>query len=113
MVETSESLRITNIIDRSIKRHTPLLIIGPSGVGKTSYIRKYITQMQNTLNIFVNFSATTSANKTQLIIDSKVERKRKGYYGPPLGYSGLIYIDDLNMPAPDKYGTQAPLELIR
>jgi len=48
-----------------------------------------------------------------MIIDSKVERKRKGYYGPPLGFIGLIYIDDLNMPAPDKYGTQAPLELIR
>ena len=48
-----------------------------------------------------------------MIIDNKVERKRKGFYGPPLGFIGLIYIDDLNMPAPDKYGTQAPLELIR
>ncbi|CAD8170768.1 unnamed protein product [Paramecium pentaurelia] len=113
LVETSESLRITAIIDKCINRHSPLLIIGPSGVGKTCYIRKHISQLQNYLNIFVNFSATTSANKTQMIIDSKVERKRKGYYGPPLGFIGLIYIDDMNMPAPDKYGTQAPLELIR
>jgi dynein heavy chain len=98
-------LRITSIIDRSVKRACPLLIIGPSGVGKTCYVRKYLSTLHNFLNIFVNFSATTSATKTQLIIDSKVERRRKGYYGPPLGYSGLIYIDDLNMPAPDKYGT--------
>jgi dynein heavy chain len=34
-------------------------------------------------------------------------------YGPP-GSKRLVYfLDDLNMPAPDKYDTQAAVELVR
>jgi dynein heavy chain, axonemal len=59
------------------------------------------------------YSAVTNAEKAQIFIDSRLERRRKGVYGPPLSQKCVFFIDDLMMPFKDRFGSQAANELLR
>ena len=96
------------------KRH--VLVCGPTGTGKSVYVFNTITKnlpQSEFKPLCLGFSAKTSANMTQDIIDGKLDKRRKGVYGPPTGQHSIIFIDDLNMPEVEEYGAQPPIELIR
>lgn len=68
---------------------------------------------ENYTNINLSFSAQTSSNQTQRIIDGNMEKKRKQVYGPAMNKTGIIFVDDLNMPEKQTWGAQPPIELLR
>ena len=61
----------------------------------------------------IGFSARTSANATQEQVDLRLDKRRRGEYGPPPGKRAIFFVDDLNLPARDAYGSQPPIELLR
>lgn len=61
----------------------------------------------------INFSSATTSNTTQDIIEGALEKRSKNKMGPPSGKRMVLFVDDLNMPKKDTFGSQPPLELLR
>ncbi|MBZ3886078.1 Dynein heavy chain 1, axonemal [Sciurus carolinensis] len=116
IVPTMDTIQMSFLLDKLLINHKPVLCVGPTGTGKTLTISdKLLKNLPlEYISHFLTFSARTSANQTQDLIDSKLDkRQRKGVFGPPLGRNFIFFIDDLNMPALETYGAQPPIELLR
>lgn len=71
-VQTVDSVRYTFLIDLLVSNHKQLLLVGPTGTGKTLYTKNHLMNGMNKdtwqyLNF--TFSAQTSANMTQVRLD--------------------------------------------
>jgi len=115
LVPTVDTERNNFLTDTLLTHGMHMLCSGDTGTGKSASInRKLLNDMGDKYKpYFLNFSAQTSANQTQDIIDSKMDKRRKGVLGPPLGQVAIIFVDDLNMPQKEIYGAQPPIEILR
>ena len=88
VVPTACTAQMGFLVMLLIKNDMRPLICGPTGTGKSASVMKTImNDMDQTKYkpIVLGFSAKTSANMTQDTIDGKLDKRRKGVYGPPMG----------------------------
>jgi dynein heavy chain len=115
VVTTIDTIRYRYIFDVLATHGKHVLFGGPTGTGKTVYIKQSLDAMDKDkwTNIQSTFSAQTNANQIQDIIDNKLDKRKKGVFGPKQGTRAVVFIDDLNMPMLEEYGAQPPIEIIR
>ncbi|XP_063786889.1 dynein axonemal heavy chain 2 [Pseudophryne corroboree] len=115
MVPTVDTVRYQFIVSALVSHQSPVLLVGPVGTGKTSIAQSVLQSLDANkwALLTVNMSAQTSSSNVQNIIESRVEKRTKGVYVPAGGKQLITFMDDLNMPAKDTFGSQPPLELLR
>jgi dynein heavy chain len=91
------------------------LVVGDTGTGKTANIEALLDQLApEYLPFTMNFSNNTTARTAQELLESKLMKRNKNVWGPTGGKARMLtFIDDLNMPRKDEYGTQSSSELLK
>ncbi|XP_030643583.1 dynein heavy chain 6, axonemal [Chanos chanos] len=116
LVPTTDTVRYGFLMEKLLSVRHSVLFTGITGVGKSVVARGLLNSIQDKASyvpVYINFSAQTSSARTQEIIESKLEKKRKNILGAPSNKKLVVFVDDLNMPKLDSYGSQPPIELLR
>jgi len=115
VVPTAETTRQHYLIDvhRSIDKG--LLYIGTAGTGKTTVFKDYFTilDQEKCASATMNFNSYTDSKALQTVLRGNVDKRSGKILGPTANRHLIFFMDDLNMPTVDGFGTQSPLCLIR
>ncbi len=142
IVPTKQLIRYKWFIETLAANHKNVLLFGDSGTGK-SLITSYSLMQENEEEVQqpvveggelaaaapkigvgksagskfkkVNlcFTWNTTSARLQDSLEDRLEKKRKNLYSAPTLKKAVIYIDDVNLPKADKYGTIPVLECLR
>ncbi|XP_066944541.1 dynein axonemal heavy chain 3-like [Macrobrachium rosenbergii] len=115
LIPTAETARQEYFLRTCLEHDVPMLLLGPTGTGKSAITNMALVNLPKEKFIIntINFSSRTTAGQAQDIIMSKVDRRRKGVFGPAMGRKYVVFIDDVNMPQKEVYGAQPPIEFLR
>ncbi|KAJ3144485.1 Dynein heavy chain 10, axonemal [Geranomyces variabilis] len=116
LVPTMDTIRHSWLIEKLVAIKRPVLFVGEVGTSKTVTVQKFLRQglpADKNFILNINFSSRTSSLDVQKNLEANVEKRTKDTYGPAAGKRMIVFIDDLNMPAKDTYGTQQPIALLK
>ena len=114
LVHNSETIRIKFFLDILVKVRFPCMLIGAAGCGKTLLMSEILNQLGDEYNITtVPFNFYYSAEMTQRILERPLEKKAGKSFSPPGNKKLIYFLDDMNMPKVDEYGTAGPHTIIR
>ncbi|TPX63919.1 hypothetical protein SpCBS45565_g06282 [Spizellomyces sp. 'palustris'] len=115
LVPTMDTIRHSWLLEKLVAIRRPVLFVGETGTSKTVTVQKFLRGLPADKNFLlnINFSSRTSSLDVQKNLEANVEKRTKDTYGPAAGKRMIVFIDDLNMPAKDTYGTQQPIALLK
>ncbi|KGL72843.1 Dynein heavy chain 9, axonemal, partial [Tinamus guttatus] len=115
LVPTTETVRVRYFMDKLLERRRPVMLVGNAGTGKSVLVGDKLSSLDTDAYVVKNvpFNYYTTSAMLQAVLEKPLDKKAGRNYGPP-GTKKLIYfIDDMNMPEVDAYGTVQPHTLLR
>lgn len=101
-------------MDILMEQRKPVMMVGTAGTGKSVIvIDKLQSLSENYAVTNVPFNFYTTSEMFQRILERPLEKKAGRNYGPPGSKVMIYFIDDLNMPEVDTYGTVQPHTILR
>ena len=116
VVETSDTMRHEALLKGYIETNTPFLLCGPPGSGKTMTLLSTLRKLGNYDFVMINFNSDIRPGHIYKALKPYVDRKSssRGITMEPKDSKDLIvFCDEINLPAPDKYDTTTVIMLMR
>lgn len=114
LVPTAETTKLKYFMDMLIQKKHPVMLVGGAGSGKSVIVADQLNNLSDNYAVTnVPFNFYTTSEMLQKVLEKPLEKKAGRNYGPPGSKSMIYFIDDMNMPEVDSYGTVQPHTIIR
>ncbi|XP_008853923.1 dynein heavy chain 9, axonemal [Nannospalax galili] len=115
LVHTSETIRVCYFLERLMEWQHPVMLVGSAGSGKSVLVGAKLASLDPEEYLVKNvpFNFYTTSAMLQAVLEKPLEKKAGRNYGPPGNRKLIYFIDDMNMPEIDAYGTVQPHTIIR
>jgi len=116
LVPTMDTVKFSWLFDQlATKQKLPVLFVGHSGTAKTVILQSYLNSLdpEKYIKLNINFSSRTTSSDVQSTLEDNIDKRSGKIYGPTLGKTLMVFVDDLHMPNVDTYGTQQPIAILK
>ncbi|ORC93797.1 putative dynein heavy chain [Trypanosoma theileri] len=129
LVSTVDTERNMWLLNKIVLNRTPVMLVGESGTAKTVTIQAYLKQLKQSslekgavsdeevhleeILLELNFSSRTTSLDAQRAMEDNIEKRTHTVLGPPAKKRLVVFVDDVNMPKVDLYGTQQPIAFLK
>lgn len=115
-VATVDTVRLTFLINLLARKQRHVMLVGTAGTGKTSIMLEYLRNLNKDVDKLmytsINMSYYTESAKIQSEIELAIDKRSGRKFGPPQGFRMIFFIDDMNLPIVETYGTQNAIALL-
>ena len=114
-VQTTDTIMNDNVLGLLMQHKQPTVLVGLAGTGKTVLMQKYIAAQdeETMLNTVIDVNFYTEHKNIQQEIEAVIDKRSGRVFGPPPGKSMMYFLDDLNLPEIEEFGTQNALSMLR
>lgn len=116
LVKTVETERMTFLLNLLARNGKYAMFVGNAGTGKTGIINNYLGSLDKEADGLISnnivMSYYTSSFALQQELEGYIDKRSGSFFGPPMGKKMIFFIDDMNLPYIETYGTQNAISLL-
>lgn len=117
IIPTVDTVRHEEVLYSWLSEHKPLILCGPPGSGKTMTLFSALRKLPDMEVVGLNFSSATTPELIMKTFEQHCEYRKtpNGVILSPtlIGRWLVIFCDEINLPATDKYNTQRVISFLR
>ncbi|CAN0055637.1 unnamed protein product [Heterosigma akashiwo] len=115
-VPTCDTVRLSFLMDKLVRNGRHVMFVGIAGSGKTAIVNNYLSGLDKDadklLSVTINMNYYMDSAKLQQDLELPIDKRSGRRFGPPASTRLIYFIDDLNLPYIEEYGTQNSIALL-